>query len=265
MSTNGSRRWSPWRLGVPAISLGAGLLLAASAASAQGTDLRAGRRLQLPELIASQEQRAAQYAQRSKTLQAEVARISEADAVRSAPLADTRRQAAQHAAAAGFTPVTGPALEVTLDDAPRLRGEAVTSTARPDDLVVHEQDVQAVVNALWAGGAEAMSIMGKRVIATSAVRCVGNTLLLHGAVYSPPFVVTAVGDPVRMQEALDAAPGVVLFREYVDAYGLGYGERKVPDARLPAYEGPLPLTASRVPSGSAGSGSSVSSPSGAQQ
>jgi len=34
-----------------------------------------------------------------------------------------------------------------------------------------------VVNALWAGGAEAMTIMGVRVISTSAVRCVGNTLL----------------------------------------------------------------------------------------
>lgn len=265
MDTSRRGRWSPWRLGVPAISLCAGLLMVASAASAHGTDLRAGRRLQLPELIAIQEQRVAQYAERSKALQAEVARTSEVEAGRSRPLEQTRQQAAQAGAAAGFTPVTGPALEVTLEDAPRLRGEAVASTARPDDLVVHEQDVQAVVNALWAGGAESMTLMGKRVIATTAVRCVGNTLLLQGAVYSPPFVIAAIGDPVRMQEALDGAPGVVLFREYVAAYGLGYRERKVPSARFPAYEGPMPLAASRAAGSSTGTGRSDRSPTGAQQ
>ena len=52
-----------------------------------------------------------------------------------------------------------------------------------------------MVNALWAGGAEAMMLMDQRVISTSAVRCVGNTLLLQGRVYSPPFRITAIGDP----------------------------------------------------------------------
>ena len=63
----------------------------------------------------------------------------------------------------------------------------------PNQLVVHQSDLQAVVNALWAGGAEAMTIAGQRVIATSAVRCVGNTLLLNGRVFSPPFEVAAIG------------------------------------------------------------------------
>ncbi len=57
----------------------------------------------------------------------------------------------------------------------------------PDDLVVHQQDVQAVVNALWAGGADAVQVMDQRLLSTSAVRCVGNTLLLNGRVYSPPY------------------------------------------------------------------------------
>ncbi len=82
--------------------------------------------------------------------------------------------------------------------------------------------MQAVVNALWAGGAEAMTLMGERVVSTSAVRCVGNTLILHGRVYSPPFVVTAVGDSEGMREALDLEPGVQLFLDYADRYGLGY-------------------------------------------
>ena len=108
---------------------------------------------------------------------------------------------------------------------------------------MHQQDVQAVVNALWAGGAEAMTLMGQRVVSTSAVRCVGNTLILQGRVYSPPFVVTAVGDQDGMRRALDLAPGVQLFLDYVDRFGLGYAVTSAARTTLPAYDGPLDLSA----------------------
>lgn len=138
--------------------------------------------------------------------------------------------------------MTGPAVTVTLRDAPRPRGgQTLPGNPSPDDLVVHQQDVQGVVNALWAGGAEAMTIMGERVISTSAVRCVGNTLLLHGAVYSPPFTVTAVGDVDRMRAALDRDPLVAVYRQYVDAYGLGYEVNTSGSRRLPGYDGPVEL------------------------
>ena len=87
-----------------------------------------------------------------------------------------------------------------------------------------------------------MSIMGVRVVATTAVRCVGNTLLLQGRVYSPPFVVTAIGDPRRLRRALDADPAVQIFRQYVAAYGLGYHVSIPDNVRLPAYSGPLELS-----------------------
>ncbi|MCW2606261.1 MAG: hypothetical protein JWO60_954, partial [Frankiales bacterium] len=140
--------------------------------------------------------------------------------------------------AAGLTPVQGPSVTVRLDDAKR---EDAPPDAVPDVLVVHQQDVQAVGNALWAGGAEAMTLMGQRVVSTSAVRCVGNTLILHGRVYSPPFVVTAVGEQAALRRALDLAPGVQLFLEYVDRFGLGYAVTTAPRTRLPAYDGPLEL------------------------
>jgi uncharacterized protein YlxW (UPF0749 family) len=110
-----------------------------------------------------------------------------------------------------------------------------------DDLVVHQQDVQAVVNALWAGGAEAMTLMGQRVISTSAVRCVGNTVVLHGRVYSPPFVVEAIGDRDAMRDALRAEPGVALYKTFVDRYGLGYSVHSSDQLALPPYDGPFEL------------------------
>ncbi len=98
-----------------------------------------------------------------------------------------------------------------------------------------------MVNAMWSGGAEAMTIMGVRVISTSAVRCVGNTLLLGGRVYSPPFVVTAIGDPVRMRAALDQSPGVRAFQEAAADFGLEYTVKPEGDVTLPGYDGSTSL------------------------
>jgi len=89
--------------------------------------------------------------------------------------------------------------------------------------------------------AEALQIMDQRVISTSAVRCVGATLILQGRVYSPPYHVTAIGDPQRLTEALDTSTGVQLYRYYADTYGLDYGTEQLDDVRLPGYDGSLDL------------------------
>jgi uncharacterized protein YlxW (UPF0749 family) len=70
---------------------------------------------------------------------------------------------------------------------------------------------------------------------------VGNTVVLHGRVYSPPFVVKAIGDRSRLRAALDAEPGVQFFKTFVDQFGLGYSVRGSSELTLPAYDGPLEL------------------------
>ena len=224
---------------VPLTALAAGLLFATSASTAQGTDLRSDRRLQLTELIARERAQVAALERDAARLREDVQEQSELAAER-----DSRVAAAQAPRelelAAGLVPVTGDVVTVELDDAPRRPGRPELSTD-PDDLVVHQQDVQAVVNALWAGGAEAMTLMGQRIVSTSAVRCVGNTVILHGQVYSPPFVVTAVGDPTVLRASLERDPGVAFYRTFVDRFGLGYAVRTERDVTLPAYTGPLEL------------------------
>jgi uncharacterized protein YlxW (UPF0749 family) len=225
---------------VPVTALVAGLLFATSAATAAGTDLRAGRRTQLTELIAEERRTVDAQERQAAALRSAVARVQAAAAAGNSSVAAERARGDALAPAAGLIAVTGPGVTVRLDDAPRKDGVPPASS-NPDDLVVHQQDVQAVVNAMWAGGAEAMTLMGQRVISTSAVRCVGNTVVLHGRVYSPPFVVSAIGDPQRLRIALDQEPGVEFFRTFVDKYGLGYSVRTADPMHLPAYDGPLDL------------------------
>jgi uncharacterized protein YlxW (UPF0749 family) len=229
----------PWSVLVPLTALAAGLLFATSASTAQGTDLRADRRLQLTELIARERAAVERRSRAAAELREQVSEESAAVAERDSRVARAAPPRALEEAA-GLVAVRGPGVTVSLDDAPRQPGRPPLSDD-PDDLVVHQQDVQAVVNALWSGGAEAMTLMGQRVVSTSAVRCVGNTVVLHGRVYSPPFVVTALGDPDALRASLEADPGVLWFRTFVDRFGLGYAVQDESDVRLPAYDGPLEL------------------------
>jgi uncharacterized protein YlxW (UPF0749 family) len=249
------RRSSPavlWRLALPTVALGAGVLFATSAETASGTDLRAGRQLLLQQLI----QRRAASVQAKEETSAELRRGLDAT-TRERARTDARLVGPQHAIdelqqPTGLTAVRGPAITVRLDDAPRSTDGSLPVGAAPDDVVVHQQDVQAVVNALWAGGAEAMTVMGVRVISTSAVRCVGNTLLLHGRTYSPPFLISAVGETASLQRALDQSPGVLLFRQAARDWGLGYKVTTVRAATLPAYDGSISMTHARPLSLSSG-------------
>jgi uncharacterized protein YlxW (UPF0749 family) len=146
------------------------------------------------------------------------------------------------ALSAGLVPLSGPGVEITLDDAPTRSDGVLPAGATPDDLVIHQSDVQAVVNAVWASGADGVAIMGKRLVATSAVRCVGNVLLLQGRTYSPPFVVTAIGNGPAVRSQLAASREVAILQQAVDSYGLTFGVRDRATVSLPAYDGPLDMT-----------------------
>jgi len=147
--------------------------------------------------------------------------------------------------AAGQMPVTGPGVVVELWDAP-TPPDLAASGLHPDDLVVHQQDLEAVINSLWAGGAEAMMIQDQRITSTSSVRCVGNVLLLHGRHYSPPYRVSAIGDPQELAAAVEAAPGVQVYLQYVEAVGLGWSLEEAPEIDMPAYAGSLRLDHARA-------------------
>jgi uncharacterized protein YlxW (UPF0749 family) len=238
------RRPRAWSVLSTVVALGAGLLMATSASTARGRDLRSGRRLELTELVDVRAGRVAALSATAARLRDQVRSATSAAASRDERVEQAEAAANVLAGPVGTQAVTGPGIEVSLDDAPRpAPGEGPPPDATPDDLVVHEQDVHAVLNALWAGGAEAVTVMGDRIIGTSSARCVGNTLLLHGAVYSPPFVLRAIGDPAALTDALETSPGVNAFRDYVQDFGLGYEVTTRRSLLMPAYNGPLDLQA----------------------
>jgi uncharacterized protein YlxW (UPF0749 family) len=240
------QRTRGWSVGVPLIGLVAGLLFTTSARTADGTALRDDRRPQLAQLIADERARVSTRQQTADQLNAQVEQDTAHLAQVDQPVKDAREKADSMREAAGFTALHGPGVTVTLNDSPRRASESDPNGPDNDDLVVHQGDVQAVVNAMWAGGAEAMSIMDIRVISTSAVRCVGNTLLLHGQVFSPPFKITAIGEPTAMHRALESSGGVQSFRDAVADFGLGYTETVERNVTVRAYDGSSDLRSAQV-------------------
>ncbi len=258
-------RVRPANLGVFAVLVVAGLLFVISATTARGTQLRTERG-DTVAFVRSEQARYAAKLEQIAELRREIDERTRAEAGGSGAIRDLKARADALAPSAGLAPVRGQALTVALDDAPRRA--TLPGSARPDDLVVHQQDVQAVVNAMWHGGAEAMMLMDQRVISTSAVRCVGNTLLLQGRVYSPPYRITAIGDVAGMRRALDNAAAVQIYREFVRVFQLGYEVRDLGEVTMPAFTGSVDLryaTPGPVPSPSgapAPSGPSGSPPAG---
>lgn len=214
------------------IAAAAGLLFVSSQHTAAGTNIRTAGLEDLRGLIINRAKGMVGLEQDVNALQKEVTQLTttKVDPQLNSQISNLEKQA-------GLTEVTGPALQVFLDDAQRVPGTSIPDGFDANDLVVHQQDVQAVVNAFWRGGATAVSVMDQRIISTSAIRCVGNTLLLQGRVYSPPFKITAIGDTGKLQLALDSEPGVKTYREYVDKVKLGWKINVLKETTLPAWQG----------------------------
>ena len=239
-TTSGSRRLTAWSVALPLVALGAGFLVVSGVSTSRGTDLRAERRTNLTDLVSAREAQVGARADQVTRAQTEVDALVAGKAAQG-PQPDNSAVASR----AGTTSVSGAGLTVSLDDAPRSVRDSIPEGVTPDDLVVHQQDVQAVVNALWSAGAEGMTIMDQRIISTSAVRCVGNTLVLQGRVYGPPFRISAVGDARAMRSALDSSPQISALRTWVAAVGLGYDVVDERTLTLPAYAGSLDLSYAR--------------------
>ena len=234
-------RPSGWAVLVPVVALAAGLLFATSGRTALGNDLRGGEVSELRELIADRNRTQAQQDQQLRDLQQQVEALTEQAATRNGAVAAARRAGEMGALSAALVPLTGPGVEIVLDDAPQTAEATRPSDARPDDLVIHQSDVQAVVNAVWAAGADGVAIMDRRLIGTSAVRCVGNTLLLQGRTYSPPFVITAIVDADATRAKLASSPQVEVLQQAVADFGLTFSVEARSEVRLPEYDGPLTM------------------------
>ncbi|HEY8347119.1 MAG TPA: DUF881 domain-containing protein [Symbiobacteriaceae bacterium] len=135
---------------------------------------------------------------------------------------------------AGLVAVKGPGVTITMKDSTRpiLPGE------NPNNYIIHDEDVLKTVNDLVAAGAEAIAINGQRLIATSEIRCAGPTITINGVRTAPPIVITAVGDPTVLSEAITMRGGVA---DQLKPWGIEVTVKTETEVTVPAYKGSMAL------------------------
>ncbi len=140
--------------------------------------------------------------------------------------------------AAAAVPVHGPGVRLVLDDAADASqggaGGPRQSDGFSDTGRVRDRDMQQVVNALWASGAEAVALNGQRLTALSAIRDAGQAILVDNRPLVPPYTVLAIGDGKRLSAAFQRSAGGAYLRALRRDYGIRAGTGVRPDLRLPA-------------------------------
>lgn len=131
------------------------------------------------------------------------------------------------AAIAGAGAVTGPGIRVVATDAPGAAGS-------PEGGVILDTDLQALVNALWTAGAEAISINGNRLTSLTAIRFAGRAITVDYHSLMPPYVVEAVGDPATLPARLLEAPGGQAWLGLRANFGIGFDTQPLDRLELPA-------------------------------
>ncbi|HRD63149.1 MAG TPA: DUF881 domain-containing protein [Nocardioides sp.] len=245
-------RWSGWRLGTVAVALVSGGLFVVSAQSSEGTDLRPGRYDDLAAITDSEADRAAALQDRVAELTQQVRGLT--DDVDDADVRSNQRAVRQLEGPAGLQAQTGSGVVVTLSDAP---DDVVDSTSGDKKLlVVHQQDIQAVVNAMWKGGATAVVLQGQRMVTTTGIKCEGNSVVIQGRPYPQPYVIEAVGDVGDLTSALVTDSYLQIYREQAEDPEIDVGwELDVRDqVTAPGYDGLLDLSYATpvAPSGKGG-------------
>jgi uncharacterized protein YlxW (UPF0749 family) len=129
--------------------------------------------------------------------------------------------------AAGFKAMRGPGVTVLMQD-------AKTQPQGSNPTIVTYQDLVAVINELWAAGAEAVAVNGQRVTATTGFGQVGGTVVVNLQRLTGPFTIAALGDPAALEGALNIRGGLV---DGLRALGLSITIGQRNDLTVPAYQG----------------------------
>lgn len=130
---------------------------------------------------------------------------------------------------AGLTDVEGPGVTVVLEDSTQAN-----VTGDEADYLIHDNDILSVINELRSAGAEAISLNGERILATSEVRCTGAVVTVNGRRYAAPYVIFAIGDPDTLYSALTMRNGAV---DILSQWGITVRVTASDQLLIPAYSG----------------------------
>lgn len=202
-----------------------------SFASSRGSSLREP----VADIVARLEQEQAVLRQGVEARRRMLAQTERQNGSQGGMLTEIEREIMLNRMLAGLTEVRGPGVVVTLADGEQPLGQ----DERPETAIIHDYDVIDVINALWAGGAEAISVNGERLVFGSYIYCVGSTLIVGERRLSTPLVITAIGDPASMSQVLAQDPELEYLRRRALKRAVVFRVEARQQVTCPAYLGAM--------------------------
>lgn len=156
--------------------------------------------------------------------------------------------------AAAQVAVTGPGIRIVVGDAQAKQqidpATGDTVSVPPDDSGrLRDRDLQSLVNALWAAGAEAISVGGERLAPTTTIRAAGEAILVDLRPVTSPYAIEAVGDPDTLLPRFADTDAARRYQSYTGLFGIRFTVTRETTLSLRAGTGPELRYAEPVPAG----------------
>ena len=191
-----------------------------------------------PEIVAATiarlEGEQAELKARIADLRRQIGELQSANAQGASALKEVNGRIERARIASGMTALEGPGIVATLSDS---TDATVPPNEDPANYIIHDYDLRDVLNALWAAGAEAISLNGERLVSTSSLYCVGTTILCNATRLSPPYEVRAIGDAEALEAAVRNAPQMEKLNQRAMIYDLPITVERSDKVEVPAYNG----------------------------
>ncbi len=142
--------------------------------------------------------------------------------------------------AAGLVPLSGKGVRVTLSDSDKK----LKDYEDPVFYIVHYDQLELLVNELWAAGAEAIAVNKYRLVSTSGFSCAGTTILIDTKRLAPPYTIEAIGAPDNLKNALMMPGGFV--EQQILSFNLKFSIQMTDDLLIPAYKGSISFEHAKV-------------------
>jgi uncharacterized protein YlxW (UPF0749 family) len=178
--------------------------------------------------------------QRADALETEVAALQDSVLSRSQVGQRLEQRLQRLSVLSGATPLRGPGLLITVDDA---KDAAADRTGE-----VLDTDLQKLVNALWVAGAEAISVDNQRITARSAIRGAGSAITVNYRSLTTPYVIRAIGDPDTLPARLLETEGGRAWLDLQVNFGVQFTSETRRSLTVPA-RAPFPTRFAKVPGG----------------
>lgn len=222
------RRGSPL-LTVAVLAVFTVLLITAATQTSRNAVADARERNDLISQIKSRQAEVAQQQNRIDTLHRDVSALTQGLSTNQKLSAGTRTKLGDLGVMSGISAVTGPGVQITVDDAP-----GATSVRQ----TVLDSDMQQLINGLWQAGAEAISINNERITGLTAISQAGSAINVNYHDLTRPYVVSAIGDPKTLPARFADTAGGQTWLDLHQQVGLRFDVRTRSSMDLPSADSP---------------------------